>query len=71
MVEAGEDLRLALEPCEAFRVSGKRVGEDLQGDLAVQLGIRRLIDLPHATLADEGSDVVMAEAGANVEGHIL
>ena len=32
--------------------------------LAVQLGVGGLVDLPHAALADEGSHVVMGEAGA-------
>jgi hypothetical protein len=35
--------------------------QDLQRDLPVELGIGGLIDLPHATLADEGGDVVVAE----------
>ena len=33
--------------------------------------VSRLIDLSHAALADEGGHVVMAEAGADVEGHEL
>ena len=43
MVEAGEDLRLALEPGEAVRISREGVGEDLQGDLAVELGVGGLM----------------------------
>ena len=31
----------------------------------------RLIHLPHPALADEGGDVVMAEARADVQGHGL
>ncbi len=61
MVEAGEDLRLPLEPSEAVRIGREGVGEDLQGDLAVELGVGGLPDLAHAALAEEGGDVVAAK----------
>ena len=69
MVEAGEDLRLPREPGEPVRVSREGVGEDLQGDLAVELRVGRLPDLAHAALAEEGGDVVVAEASARCESH--
>ena len=65
MVEAGENLRLTLEPGEAIRIGGEGFGEDLQGDLALELGVGGLIHLPHAALADEGGDVVVPESGAD------
>ena len=37
--------------------------------LAKRAGNR--IDLPHAALADEGGHVVVAEAGADFERHVL
>ncbi len=70
-VEAGEDLRLPLEPGQPIRVSREGVGQDLQGDLAVELGVGRLPDLAHAALADEGGDVVMAESRAGRERHFV
>ncbi len=39
VVEAGEDLRLPLESSEPVRISREGVGEDLQRDLAVELGV--------------------------------
>ena len=69
VVEAGEDLRLPLEPGEAIRISREGVGEDLQRDLAVELGVGGLPDLAHAALAQEGRDVVLAERGARLERH--
>ena len=54
MVETGEDLRFSLEPCEAIRTFCEGFGQDLQRNLAVQLGISGLIDLAHAALTDEG-----------------
>ena len=58
VVEGREDLCLTLEPCEAIRIRRKRLGQDLQRDLPVQLGIGGLIDLAHAPLTDEGGDIV-------------
>ena len=69
MVEGCENLRLALKPSEPIRVSRKRLGQDLQRHLPVQLGIGGLVDLSHATLTNESGDVVMSEAGADFEGH--
>ena len=71
VVEAGEDLRLPREPGEAVGVRREGVGEDLQGDLAVELRVGGLPDLAHAALPDEGGDVVVAEANASTEGHGL
>ena len=71
MVEAGEDLRLPLEPGEPIRVRCEGVGEDLQGDLAVELRVGGLPDLAHAAFAKESSDVVVADLGAGAEGHEL
>ena len=33
------------------------------------LGVGGLVDLAHAAFADEGGHVVMAESGADAEGH--
>ena len=69
VVEAGEDLRFPLEPGEPIRVSREGVGEDLQGNVAPELRVGRAIDLPHAPLADEGGDVVVAAAVTDGQGH--
>ena len=65
MVQAGKNPCFPLEPCEAIRISGKRLGQDLQCHLTVQLGIGGLIDLAHAPLADEGGHVIVGDAGAD------
>ena len=44
-------------------------GRIFSADLAVELGVGGLIDLPHAPLADEGGHIVVAEAGADLERH--
>ena len=71
VVQAGEDVGFPLKPGEAIGISREGVREDFQGDIAVELGVGGLIDLPHAPLADEGGHVVMAEAGAGAQGHDL
>ena len=69
MVEAGEDLRLPLEPGEPVRVSREGVGEDLQRDLAVELRVGGLPDLAHAALAEQSGDVVVADRGSGCQSH--
>ena len=58
------------EPSQPVRVSGERLGEDLERHLPVELGLGGLVDLPHAPLADEGGHVVGAESGAGSESHV-
>ena len=68
MIQRRERLRFALEPRQALGVSGERVRQDLDRDLAIQLRVRRPIHLPHAAFADLRGDFVDAEAGAGSEG---
>jgi hypothetical protein len=69
VVEAGEDLRFPLEPREPIRLSREGVGQDLQRDLAVELGVGGLPDQAHAPLADEGGHVVVPKAVADLKCH--
>ena len=68
-VEAGENLGLPREPGEAVWVVSEGVGEDLQGNLAVELGVGGLPDLAHPAFAEESGDVVVAERCAGLESH--
>ncbi len=43
----------------------------IQRDLTVELRVGGLPDLAHAPLAEEGGDIVVAEAGAGGQGHDL
>ena len=70
MVEGRENLRPSLEPGEAVRIGREGFWQDLQRDLPVELRIGDLIDLSHAAFAAEGRHVVVAEAGADIEGHV-
>ena len=61
MVQAGENLRFALEAGKPIRVRGKRLGQDLQRDLPVELGIGGLPHFAHPTFTELGGDRVMTE----------
>ena len=66
MVQAGEHLSLSLEPCETVRIFSKRLGQDLQRHLPVQLGISGLPHFAHPTFTNLGGDFVVPEAGTDV-----
>ena len=65
MVQRGQDFGFTLEAGEPISIAGKRLRQDPERHLAVQLGIGGLPDLSHTPLADEGGDIVVAESGAD------
>ena len=69
MVQRGKDSGFTLEPGQSFRIVSEEVREDFQGHIAPELGIVRTVHLPHAALANLGSDFVRAERGAGLQGH--
>ena len=71
VVQARDGLRLALEPLLEIGVTGDVLGQDLDGDGAVQAGVAGFVDLTHAARAEGGLDLVGAERGAGVERHRL
>ncbi len=70
MVERGQDFGFALETGQPLGVVHEGVGQDLQGDIAVQLGVAGLIDFAHAAGANGGDDFIDAERGAGFERHV-
>ena len=64
MVQRGEHFRFALKAREPIVVSRERRRQDLDRDLAFQLGIGGPIHLSHAAFADQRSDFVDAESSA-------
>ena len=69
MVQAGDRLRFTLEARSPDRVVGDAWREDLDGDVAVQPGVARAVDLAHAARADERDDFIRAEPSAGSRGH--
>ena len=70
MVERGQRLGFALEARDAFGVGGERLWQHLDGDLAIELGIARAIDLTHPAHAKQRADLVRAEASTCSESHV-
>ena len=64
MVQRRQDLGLAAEARQPFRIVGERIRKDLERHLAAQLGVSRAIHLTHAACAERRDDVVAAEACA-------
>ena len=64
MIERGQDLRFALEAREPLGIRRKRVGQDLQRDVALQAGVARAVDLTHAAGAKDCADLIDSEARA-------
>ena len=69
MAQGRERLRLALEPLLQVRVGGDVLGQDLDGDGAVEPRVGGLVDLAHAAGANRSGDLVGAEPGANSQSH--
>jgi hypothetical protein len=69
MVEGGEHLRFSAEPCDAITIKREGLRQDLQRDIAIELGVARAIDLAHAPFAEQGHDFVRADASAWGERH--
>ena len=71
VVQRCKGLGFAREPSKPVRIVRKRVREDLERDIAIQLGIARAIDLSHAPFADRRGDFVDAEARAGSKGQTV
>jgi hypothetical protein len=69
MRERGNGLCLAFESREGGRILGKTLGQDFDGDVAVQLGIARAVDLPHSSNAKRSRDFVRPELRSHGEWH--
>ena len=70
VIEGRQHLRLPPEARQALGIRAVELGQDLQRDVAVELGVARPIDLAHAARAEGRLDLVGAEAGAGGEGHL-
>jgi hypothetical protein len=69
MVQRGEDLRLAPEPREPFRILGDAVRQRFQRDLAGEPGVLRPIHLAHAACAEQADDLIGTQLRSGGERH--
>ena len=69
MIERGEQPRFTLEALESIGIARKRLRKYLQGDVALELGVARAINLPHAPSAKGPEDLIGTEASTDHEAH--
>jgi hypothetical protein len=67
MVQRREGLGFTLEASQAIRIVRERLGQNLDRDIAVQLGIAGAKDFAHAPAADQVDQLKDADAGARSE----
>ena len=59
--------RFTFESRQALWIGREGLGQDLDGDVAPEVGIARAIHLAHATRAEQADDLVMGQAGTGGE----
>ena len=68
VIEGGEGLRFALEAGAVVGVGGQSLGENLDSDVAVELGVTGAVDLAHASFAEEVENLVVGQGFAGEQG---
>ena len=74
MVQRGRSLGFPLETAEGLRVVGEFVGKELQGDVATELEVFRLVNHAHSAASDPAEDAVMGNClpyGLRGRGHCV
>ena len=74
VVQRGRSLGFPLEAAEGLCVVGEFIGEELQGDVATELEVFRLVDHAHSAAADFAEDAVMGNRlahGLGGRGHCV
>ncbi len=64
MAQRGDGARLALEARDASRIRSDRGGQNLDGDVAPQVGIVRAIHLAHSARPERRDHLIRAEPNA-------
>jgi hypothetical protein len=63
MVQCGKQSSLSSEACDAIRIVGESRRQHLDGNLAMQSGIERAIDFPHAAGIERAQDAIRSQLG--------
>ena len=71
VVQAGDGLRLALEPLLEIGVGGDMLGEHLDGDGAVESRVSGFVHFPHTAGPNGGNDLVRAQLPSGFKRHRL
>ena len=64
MVQRRKHLRFALKASKPFRIIREEGGQNLERDIAIELGIPRPIHLTHSATAERREDLIGAESRA-------
>ena len=60
-VEGRERFQLPLESRQTIGITGQRLGQDLERDLSIELGVARAIDLAHTPGPERAENLVRAD----------
>ena len=71
VIQGSQDVGLALEAHHAVAVGGEGFRQDLDRDVAAELGVPRAVDLAHPARAERREDLVGAESCAGRQAHGL
>jgi hypothetical protein len=63
MVQRGQHPRFTRESCHAVGILGERFRQNLDGDIAVQLGVGGTPDFTHPARAELSGDPVVSDRG--------
>ncbi len=69
VIERRQHAGFALKAGQTFGIAGDGRGENLDGDVALELRVEGAVHLAHAALADHRKDFVVAELVAGGQGH--
>ena len=69
VIEAGQDLRLTLEPSHALGIIGEALRKHFDRDLAAKRGVLGSVHLSHASGTEGGDHFVVAQSGTCFELH--
>ena len=67
MAEGRDGLRFTLEPLFEIRISGDVLGQDFDGNGAIQAGVTGFVNFPHSSSPKCGLNLVRAELRAGLE----
>ena len=65
MIKGGGGFGLALEACEGLGISGDVIGEEFEGDVAVEADVFGLVDHAHTSATELFGDAVMRDGLAD------
>ena len=61
MIQRRQHVRFALEAGQTFGIARERVGQDLERDVALQLGVARAIHLAHPARPERRENFIMPD----------